>query len=33
MGGLGQKPQNEKLKFPNLIILEHLNTDFTESPK
>ena len=30
MGGLGQKPQNEKSKFLNLLILEHLKNYFIE---
>ena len=30
MGGLGQKPQNGKPKFPNLLILEHLKNHFIE---
>ena len=27
-GGLGQKPQNGKPKFPNLVILEYLKKSF-----
>ena len=30
---MGQKPQNGKLKFPNLLILEHLKNHFIESSK
>ena len=30
---MGQKPQNGKLKFPNLLILEHLKNHFIEPPK
>ena len=33
MGGLGQKFQNEKPKFPNLLILEHSKTHFIEPLK
>ena len=33
MGGLSQKPQNEKSKFLNLLILEHLKNHFVEPPK
>ena len=33
MGGLGQKPQNGKPKFPNLLLLEHLKNHFIEPPK
>ena len=29
----GQKPQNEKNKFPNLLILEHLKSHFTKPLK
>ena len=28
MGVPGQKPQNRKIKFPNLLILEHLKSHF-----
>ena len=28
MGVPGQKPQNGKIKFPNLLILEHLKSHF-----
>ena len=30
MGGLGEKPQNGKPKFLNLLILEHLKNYFIE---
>ena len=30
MGGLGQKPQNKRTKFLNLLILEHLKNYFIE---
>ena len=30
---LGQKPQNGKTKFPNLLILEHLKNYFIEPQK
>ena len=33
MGGLGQKPQNGKSEFLNLLILEHLKNYFIEPPK
>ena len=33
MGGLGQKPQNGKPTFINLLILEHLKNYFIELPK
>ena len=33
MGGPGQKPQNGRTKFPNLLILEHLKNHFIEHPK
>ena len=33
MGGMGQKPQNGKPKFPNSLILEHLKNHFIEPPK
>ena len=33
MGGPGQKPQNGKTKFINLLILEHLKNHFIENPK
>ena len=33
MGDLGQKPQNGKPKFINLLILEHLKNYFIELPK
>ena len=32
-GVWAQKPQNEKLRFLNLLILEHLKTHFIEPPK
>ena len=31
MGGLGQKPQNKRTKFLNLLILEHLKSYFIET--
>ena len=31
MGGPGQKPQNGKTKFLNLLILEHLKNYFIEA--
>ena len=31
MGGSGQKPQNGKTKFLNLLILEHLKNYFIEA--
>ena len=31
MGGPGQKPQNGRTKFPNLLILEHLKNYFIEA--
>ena len=31
MGGPGQKPQNGKTKFINLLILEHLKNYFIEA--
>ena len=31
MGGPGQKPQNGKTKFINLLILEHLKSYFKEA--
>ena len=31
MGRLGQKPQNKRTKFLNLLILEHLKNYFTEA--
>ena len=33
MGGLNQKPQNGKPKFPNSLILEHLKNHFIEPHK
>ena len=33
MGGLGEKPQNGKPKFLNLLILEYLKNYFIEPPK
>ena len=33
MGSLGQKLQNGKPTFPNLLILEHLKNHFIEQPK
>ena len=33
MGGPGQKPYNGRIKFLNLLILEHLKNRFIESPK
>ena len=33
MGVPGQKPQNGRAKFPNLLILEHLKNQFIEYPK
>ena len=33
MGDLGQKSQNGKPKFLNLLILEHLKNYFIEPPK
>ena len=33
MEGLGQKPQNGKPKFPNLLILDHLENHFIEPLK
>ena len=33
MGGLGQKPQNGKPTFINLLILEHLKNYFIEPPR
>ena len=32
MGGPGQKPQNGRTKFINLLILEHLKIYFIEVP-
>ena len=33
MEELGQKPQNRKPKFPNLLILDHLKNHFIEPLK
>ena len=33
MGNPGQKPQNGRTKFPNLLILEHLKSCFIEPSK
>ena len=33
MGVSGQKPQNGKTKFPNLLILEHLKNHFIKPLK
>ena len=32
-GGLGQKPQNGKPEFINLLIVEHLKNHFIEPPE